>query len=94
MSAVVVITPHELEQLIESAVERALARQSPAPAPPKPTAGLLDRQEVQERLSISRSTLYELRRRKKLQPVYLGPRQVRYRSEDVERLAQNGLATP
>ena len=89
MSEFVVIPIEELEARIEAAVERAVARHAPAPAHTKPPA-LLDREEAQDRLCMSRSAFYELRKRKKLEPVFVGPRQPRYRSEDIDRIMAEG----
>jgi excisionase family DNA binding protein len=56
---------------------------------PELTALLLTERDVIERLRIGRTTLWRLRRDGKLPSINIG-RAVRYRAEDVRRLAQNG----
>lgn len=57
MSTVVVVTPAELERLIGSAVEKALAGQRE-----QPTAALLDRNALARALGVSPSSVARLRR--------------------------------
>lgn len=86
---ITVLTCHELSELVESAVERAIQKrlpEQPQPIPaPAPCDDYLSRDEVCRLLRISVSTVYERERDGSLVPRRVG-RRVLYRRSDVERM--------
>lgn len=81
-----VLTPEDFDSHAERIARRVASLLLASPAPKDETpAGLLTAKEVRARLQVSASTLWEMRRRGKLAPVYIG-RAVRFRSADVDAL--------
>ena len=59
-----------------------------------PNDRLLSRQEVQEKLGVSRSSIYRMLEAGTLPPpLELGPRLLRWRSKDVEAIMSGDLST-
>ena len=83
----------EISERIARRVRDLLARE-PVPPPMRPDEppGLLTAEAVCERLSIGLTTLWQMRRRGTLTPVYIG-RAVRFRAADVDTLLRTGAPT-
>jgi predicted DNA-binding transcriptional regulator AlpA len=83
-------TGADLRDLIRGEISIALsARPSAEPAPAE--AHLLTGGEVCRRLSIGPTTLWQMRRKGVIIPIYLG-RAVRFRAADVEALQKGGAS--
>ncbi len=88
MSEVAVVSPEELQNLIRNAVCEGLDQSARPIETEEPR--LLTVDQACERLSVSRTTLYHLRRSGRIRAVTALGRTVRFRSQDVERLMDNG----
>lgn len=73
-AAVIVVTPEELEAIVERAVRRALEAAGHEP----PSARLLKPEEAGDRLGVTKTTILKWARKKGLPHRRLGDREVRF----------------